>query len=304
MLKEIIKELEKENDADVELFFITRIKRKNKINYSVLTSNITENIGHEFKIIGTEKINKIIEKNSIRYVNYEPTLRPVDNTVQEINTAERKLFKDLIEHFNTIDLTNFDLKKSKNVWAYAIKFNKSGIILFKKYYPSQNLKKKGIMALLYKDGLFNDIDDNILTINREFDCIYFNGKIFILNKDNFEKIFSYMEEWLETIDQDLENLEKQNYIEDVNKLYEYCRTDSRKIRKLHQVLQSDFPVDLNKNLVQRISKDFDLELEFNENDELIIKGKDIWKILRILDDDHLNSIYSKTQYIVHSKEKK
>jgi len=304
MLKEIIKELEKENDANVELFFITRIKRKNKINYSVLTSNITENIGHEFKILGIEKIDKIIEKNKIRYVNYDPTLRPDDNTVQEINTAEINLFKDLIEHFNALDLTNFDLKKSKNVWAYAIKFNKSGIILFKKYYPSQNLKKKGILALLYRDGLFNDIDDNILTINREFDCIYFNGKMFILNKDNFEKIFSYMEEWLETIDQDLENLEKQNYIEDVNKLSEYCKTDSRKIRKLHQILQKDFPVDLDKILVQRISKDFDLELEFNENDELIIKGKDIWKILRLLDDDHLNSIYSKTQYIVHSKEKK
>ncbi len=304
MIKEIIKELKKEDDVHVELFFITRIKRTNKIKFSVLASNITKNIGHEFKIIGIEKLNKVIEKNKIRYVNYDPTLRPDDNTVQEINTAKIHHFKDLIANFKTIDLPNFDLKKSKNVWAYAIKFNKSGIILFKKYYSSQNLKKKGIMALLYRDGLFNDIKDNILTISREVDCIYFNGKIFILNKDNFEKIFSYLEEWLDTIDKNLENLEKQNCIEDVNKLTEYCKTDSRKIRKLHQILQNDFLVDLNKNLVQKISKDYDLELEFNENDELIIKKKDIWKILRILDDDHLNSIYSKVQYIVHSKEKK
>jgi len=45
-----------------------------------------------------------------------------------------------------------------------------------------------------------------------------------------------------------------------------------KIRKLHQILQSGFPVNLNKNLVRKINVDFDLELEFNENDELIIKG--------------------------------
>ena len=57
-------------------------------------------------------------------------------------------------------------------------------------------------------------------------------------------------------------------------------------------------------MVQKINRDFDLELEFNEDDEMVIKGKNIWKILRLLGDDYLNSDYSKTQYIVHSKEKK
>lgn len=304
MIETIKDKMNNVNIDKLNLFFILRAKQRNKIKYSVLQTNTTESVRRELLNIINEKLKNLISENHNKYNKYDPVVNPDDNTIQTINSDDINNFNEIRNKFNQIDLDFFNLTEFKKVWAYAISIKDPDIIFFRKFVPSQYLKKNRLIALLFKDGVFNDIADDILAIQREFDCIYYNGMIYILNKENFEMIFSYLEEWRDNIDKSISKLEEKKIIKNITEFYGNCLTDRKKVRKLHQILNSDFIEKIDNKLIQKINKDYELSLKFDSNGLLTVEQKDMWKILRLLDDDHLNSSYSYNKYIAHSKEKK
>ena len=100
----------------------------------------------------------------------------------------------------------------------------------------------------------------------------------------------------------MENI-KAGIFPDAEEILNLCKNDPRKLRKLQGILQQEFCRELDSKMANKMNDDFDLNLEINKKGEILPNSKNIWSILRILDDDLLNSFYSKIKYIVHSKEK-
>lgn len=301
MLKEIKRKLDDASPDYTGLFFITRKKRRAEIEYSVLRTKITADIGEALITIVKQQLSKLLETVDLEYIEYNPAINLDKNHVETIKREEVHYLDEILQDMNSADLNIFDMKQSKNLWAYAIKIGNSGITLFRKYTEKRILDIKGWIPLFVQNGVFNKLTDSILTIDKDIDCIYYDGKMFILDKIQFEKIFSFMDKFILEIDANICHLEEKSLVDDITALQELCKSDPRKIKKLNKVLKSDILNSLNTKRISEINRQYNLDLNFTEDGKIIVSPKNIWTVLRVLDDEYLESPMTDNKYEVHSK---
>lgn len=250
MLKEIKRKLDVASPDYTGLFFITRKKRRAEIAYSVLRTKITEDIGEALITIVRQQLSKLLETVDLEYIEYNPAINLDKNHVETIKREEVHYLDEILQDMNSADLNIFDMKQSKNLWAYAIKIGNSGITLFRKYTENG-----------YLDKFILEIDANI--------C----------------------------------HLEEKSLVDDITALQELCKSDPRKIKKLNKVLKSDILNSLNTKRISEINRQYNLDLNFTEDGKIIVSHKNIWTVLRVLDDEYLESPMTDIKYEVHSKVK-
>lgn len=301
MLKEIKRKLDDASPDYTGLFFITRKKRREEIEYSVLRTEITADIAEALITIVKQQLSKLLETVDLEYIEYNPAINLDKNHVETIKREEVHYLDEILQDMNSADLNIFDMKQSKNLWAYAIKIGNSGITLFRKYTEKRILDIKGWIPLFVQNGVFNKLTDSILTIDKDIDCIYYDGKVFILDKTHFEKIFSFMDKFILEIDANICHLEEKSLVDDITALQKLCKSDPRKIKKLNKVLKSDILNSLNTKRISEINRQYNLDLDFTEDGKIIVSHKNIWTVLRVLDDEYLESSMTDNKYEVHSK---
>lgn len=301
MLKEIKRKLDDASPDYTGLFFITRKKRREEIEYSVLRTKITADIGEALITIVKQQLSKLIETVDLEYIEYNPAINLDKNHVETIKREEVHYLDEILQDMNSADLHIFDMKQSKNLWAYAIKIGNTGITLFRKYTEKRILDIKGWIPLFVQNGVFNKLTDSILTMDKYIDCIYYDGKMFILDKTHFEKIFSFMDKFILEIDANICHLEEKSLVDDITALQKLCKSDPRKIKKLNKVLKSDILNSLNTKRISEINRQYNLDLDFTEDGKIIVSHKNIWTVLRVLDDEYLESSMTDNKYEVHSK---
>nr|AAU83516.1 hypothetical protein GZ30H9_3 [uncultured archaeon GZfos30H9] len=237
----------------------------------------------------------------LEYIEYNLAINLDKNHVETIKREEVHYLDEILRDMNSADLHIFDMKQSKNLWAYAIKIGNTGITLFRKYTEKRILDIKGWIPLFVQNGVFNKLTDSILTIDKDIDCIYYDGKMFILDKTHFEKIFSFLDKFILEIDANICHLEEKSLVDDITALQKLCKSDPRKIKKLNKVLKSDILNSLNTKRISEINRQYNLDLDFTEDGKIIVCHKNIWTVLRVLDDEYLESSMTDNKYEVHSK---
>jgi|WetSurMetagenome_2_1015567.scaffolds.fasta_scaffold20603_2 hypothetical protein len=99
-------------------------------------------------------------------------------------------------YVNTIP--NFSETALDKLHSYAIEIKQGTerIIYFRKYGKGSKISSKGL-ALILKRGKFNKLDGDVFKIDDTVDCIYYEWEgqvgIYIINRENFESIFSFYE---------------------------------------------------------------------------------------------------------------
>ncbi|MCD6145162.1 MAG: DUF4868 domain-containing protein, partial [Methanosarcinales archaeon] len=131
-----------------------------------------------------------------------------------------------------------------------------------------------------------------------------SSKVFILNRSKFESFFSFIEIYSKEIEDNKEDLERIKLIENVNEFISFCASDSRKIKKLAQILRDGKADNIDRDKIKRITTEFRLNIEFTDDGKLKPTKENIWVVLRILNDDYLKSDVTGSKYETHSKVKK
>ncbi|MBU7046196.1 MAG: DUF4868 domain-containing protein [Theionarchaea archaeon] len=305
VLERIKKKIKKASHNRIELFFITRRKtgKTNSIKYEVLQTLITKDIRRVFKRIEKGKINELLDTSKVRFVKYDPATIHDQQTVEFIDASEVQYLNQIREDMKSPDLDTFIIGGFEVPWAYAVKMDDVNLILFRKFSQSRLLQRKGWIPLFVKDGMFNRLKRLALTVDEEIDCIYDIEKnmMYIIDKKQFEDIFSFMDIFTNEIDNNKFELEKRDLVDDVDLLVKLCKTDPRKVRKLYSVLRSPGLRNLKKKEVERICYEYILDLDFTASKQMIVNMKDLWTILRVLGDDYLHSTVTNFHYEVYSK---
>jgi len=304
MLKEIKSKIEKTEPEDVRLYFITRKKTGENIEYNVLKTEITKQIGNTLLDIGKNMIDDLLGLEDLKIIDYSPLLNLEQNNIQTIDKNKVPFLDPILVDIARADLDSFDINQSRNLWAYGMKLGDSEIVMFKKYTEKRILDRKGWIPLFVSDGKFNQISGSILTIDEDIDCLVYKNKVYILNSVNFEKIFSFMDKFIEEIDASFNIIKNKNIVDDANSLQELCKSDPRKIKKLNKILKGDVVASLNLKKIKQLNKKYNLDLNFTDNGKLIVNSENIWTVLKVLDDDYLKSPTTDNKYEAHSKVKK
>lgn len=313
MLEKVIEQLKKINKENVNLFFIIRNRTKKEdevsIKYDVYKTNIKLNIAQELKKTVYTFLGNLIGSKTVNYREYKTKNLADKENIDTIGNDQIEYLEPIIKDLGKASLDSFNVDENdpKKIWTYVIKLGiEDTIFCFRKYSPSMVLERTSRLSIFYSHGAFDEFNKKILNLDKNLDCIIYKDQTYIFNTVNFEKIFSFMDLYKREIEQELGFLERTELIDDIDDFWRGCQTDPRKIKKLRRVLDEDrkFIEGLTPTKVKKIDKEYKLNLKFNKDGKITGDGKDntyLWKILQVLDDDHVVSTYSEQKYIATKK---
>lgn len=249
------------NDVSINLHYLDRCNQ-----------NKTKIIKNNYKLILNEQIRpeivdilqSVIEK--YRYKTISPYSIDIDSTevdcIHVINAKEvpfLNVFLKAIQNDNvekvTDNLSN-NIKTNMIIASYTTN-NGDRAICFTSYNPLKLFKDKKIFFMQNKYEVVN-FASNIISIPNYFDCIYIQsiGKIIIFQKQHFETIFKYKEEYISRAKSAIEIIRKTEIIKGVDiENFPYIKRE-RSIKKLANIF--------TQNKIDKVLNNFNNLVKANE----------------------------------------
>lgn len=126
----------------------------------------------------------------------------------------------------------------------------------------------------------------------------------IFNKDSFHKIFRFFEELLKTAKKTLAAIKSSVQIENFDEFEAACVGHVQMQAKLKNISNKPYLKRLKMSAIKKVIDKVGLNVKIvtkNRQEMLQFDPKDKWAILRLLDDDYLNSIMTGNTYEVTGK---
>lgn len=201
-----------------------------------------------------------------------------EDSIETIKSDKINNMKKIKKNLNKIASKNAsELNVSvTNIWGYVVTFvndkNKK-LCLFRKFTLPKAFNEKRKLSIV--NGNLKEIKDEIFILDLNIDAIELDGMTYIINKYYFERLFSFDEEYVKCVENSMDDLKKQNIIENFDEFSIRCLESSNLIRKLVYVVKEDRLKWLKKNIseAKNVIADYKLKVKI-ENNQIIYSKKD------------------------------
>jgi len=291
----MLKYLENEKLA-VNLLFVTRDKAS--AAYRAYKGNLSDDIGTVLRKICLKIVKRSYKKPKERIFNrYNASQRYTDSS-EYLDGTELEKIKPMLDMISNdvVDLKKINKNFLDGLWYYVILFDDGNktMLFYKKYSKSMVLSKGLFLALAFKAGDFDKLNKDIFRIEEKADCIFFDNKLIIRSKGNFEKIFDFFEQIKKNAEAGIKFIEEKLpfSIENFNEIKSDWMNHEIKIRKLNNIFSTKILERIDSANIELLIKDGTLKnstIKKDSEGKLILSSKDPWEILNILDDDYVKS---------------
>ena len=214
-----------------------------------------------------------------------------------------------IEPLNSlIDIDTFreDEEFIRGLRFYAIVAQPDGnepVYFFHMYTPRRILKRTGLHAFLGSKGEYDKMDERYISFEESIDCISHDGFMFVIHKDNFQKMFQILEEIRAKAQQTLQAIHSCIPIQNFDELVKACDGNITMLKKLNKIAAKPYINDLKMSDVKKIIDLIHLPVEIRviDGQETIFfdpqaKARDKFALLRVFNDDYLHSSMTGIDY--------
>ena len=294
-------------DLTTNIYMITRKKENNDFFYNIFTAETHDDIAIQLNNIFTDHLKHIFEKNKDfrEYDIDDSTNEYLQYIPQSSVSAANDIFTKIIN--NDADPFAINTEMFNNLWTYAVKIeldDNNKVVWFRKYNKSMVFKKGNLDAMFFKDGKFSKIEHDVFKVDNKVDCFIWNDEIYISQHNNFEKIFSYEDQYEAKSSEALQMIKETFSYIDHDSLKIYVEKDSSQKRKLAAILKNGVYGKYGFNEVTATIEKYGLDIEVNTNEQkLNLTPKDSRRFLKILNDDYLRSEVTKIRYESIAKRK-
>lgn len=303
-LEEILK-----SDYKISLYFVG-IRREN-IEYRKL--NLKEQLANEFKQIAATYLNEFIDginTQQVTVIDYDPGYKKESFEWERIKLDEEEFATvkeriDSIPHItNTalLELTDEPFIKSISYYILTIEtVDGISIKLFRKYLHSKELtKKKGVKAI-FNNGAYDSLEARVLMFDEKFDCFTYDGKLYISNTTYFHYIFHFYQELSKKASKIIDDIVTKIPIENVEELKSMCSTQPAMLSKIYSISRKEYFDSITLEKIQATISAFELELSL-ENGKIVFTKDKKWEVLKLLDEDYLDSMMTGNRFVSNSKQ--
>ena len=277
--------------------------------------NITVAVANHFREIADswlDKYRKANHQNDLVLKAYEAQTKPDEHEVECIALNERNGIAQQIaalrEYFD-LDLftASPEFVDSLRFYTVVIELGTEGsksVSFFRFYTPKKELGRSKSFGIFMKNGQYDSFKEGLFLFDGRFDCFSVEDTMYICNKDGFQKIFRFYELLLQTAQKTLETIEKYVPIENFNEFKQACEGHLQKIAKLKNISSKPYINKLEIKDLKKVITKYNLPIKTvgeGESEKLLFEPSDKWAILRLLDDDYLESVMTGESYEVNSK---
>lgn len=179
-------------------------------------------------------------------------------------------------------------------------------LLFRGYSPTMEISQSKKFAIAFSNGTYDKVENKLFLFDEQVDCFVWKEYMFVRNVHQFQRIFRYFEELRQKASETIDTVLKQVPVNNSDEFREACTGQLQMMAKLAGIADKDYLKTLSMQRIVAIIKEFELDIEVVK-----IKGakklvfdnhpKKRWEILKLLDDDYLNSLMTESKYEVNSK---
>lgn len=272
-----------------------------------------------------EKIQSIAHSRVRSYLeDVEEDIRGIRE--YDISDAERDtvplqyIRPDSIEYFDRyeqlLDDTGFEIASYdglSDISFQALRIsNDEGeyVIIFQKFSKRQLSGQADDLRVTEQEKEYEKFDNTVVTIPERVDCILYKNKIYVFNPKKFEDIFDYLREYETHANNVLTGIDDSDLrIHNMDDFVNSILNDRRVLRKMKSIEQRGLYDSLNRSEVENIINEFDLGIQIQTDDSgdwgiQIPDMRKKWDVIRLLDDDHLESSLTDSQYQVYGKDQR
>lgn len=256
------------------------------------------------------RLKKALDTNELVLHVYEPGAKLDAHEIEHLDLKDYQAIAQQIKTLSNLEgLENFreeeQFLRSLRFYVIVIRPQKGEpIFCFRTYSPKKEISHSNFLAATLSKGHYDRFTNHVFLFDQKIDCICRGNDMFILNKDNFQRIFRFYELLVATARKTLKFIEARVPIDDFEAFRETCEGHLQKLAKLKNIAAKPYFRSLSLSDMKRVIKRCKLSIQTvgkGRNEKLHFDTSDKWAILRLLDDDYLESVMTKKLYEVNSK---
>lgn len=146
---------------------------------------------------------------------------------------------------------------------------------------------------------YDRIKRPVFLFDEHVDAVYLRGTVFILNKANFQRIFQFFDLVKEVARETLDTIGQAVPIAGFEELKEACEGHLQMLAKLKNISEKPYLKDVTIKDVKLVIRDYGLNLEVVREggvEKVRFDPKNKWELLRLFDDDYLESTLTRRRY--------
>jgi hypothetical protein len=281
-----------------------------RIEQLQLTKDLTEEFANAAKR-AVRHYSELNRKNELALRQHDAGSKPDSHEVEYLSLADHDSVETQVNSLASlaqIPVFKIDDEFIAGLRFYAIIFqcgNNAPLYFFRIYTPKKELSRSRLFAALFGDGTFDRVKDPLFLFDHNVDCVSYNGMMYIFNKHNFEKIFRFFELVMQTAARTLATIKCHVPIANFEDLEKACTGHLQMQAKLKNIAGKPYLKKMKMADIKKVLKHFQtLGLKTamkNGKEMLVFDPKDKWALLRLLDDDYLDSLLTGEKYEVTGK---
>lgn len=269
--------------------------------------NISANLQAGFRAIAGNAL-----EDELRLIPYEPGYKPDSGEVCWIDLQQAPDIREIVRrvlNFQALVLYEQDNDFIDSLVYYAL-FGRvaaqRGTVFFRKTSEKLLLGRGASFAAVFRRGHYDTMEETVFLFDRNIDCWSDGRYMFIANVGNFERMFHYVEQLQATAQQTVDAVLQRVPISNADEFRAACTTQIRFMTKLGVIASKPYLAQIGMVDIRRAIAEHVLPVEIVQNDgqEMLVFDPDPsrrWILLKLLDDDYLNSVMTHLKYEVNSK---
>jgi hypothetical protein len=177
------------------------------------------------------------------------------------------------------------------------------ICFFRQYIPSRKLGHSLLAAVSVGQGYYDTVRPNevdVVLFDQEIDACALGNTMFVFDKEHMQRMFHFNELLTQTVEESVHILSSRITLSDTEAFSEACKRDPRKAAKLRSIIQHPYLSRLTLRNLASFIHARKLEIHI-EHEMIIFEPETVWTLLRLLNDDFLESHLTGERYEVTAK---
>jgi hypothetical protein len=281
-----------------------------KIEQLQITRELTEEFANAARQT-VKRYSELKSKDDLVLQQYDAGSKPDAHEVEYLDLTDHETIETQVKSLSSLaDIPVFKIDDQfiAGLRFYAIVFQcqkNPPLYFFRSYTPKKELSRSHLFAALFDEGTFDRIKDPLFLFDDKVDCLSHDRAMFLFNKHNFEKIFRFFELVMKTAAQTLATIKAHVPIANFDELERACSGHLQMQAKLKNIAGKPYLKRMKIVDIKKVLQAFpSLAVKTTKKDGkemLLFDPKDKWALLRLLDDDYLDSVLTGQKYEVTGK---
>jgi hypothetical protein len=243
----------------------------------------------------------------LRVVPYDVGHRPDDSEIIGLRIGDVDGLGEFRESIRGDDLDSFDSgtanRRKLLLNGVVLGRGADSVVCLQQFSSRQILKRDTILYLIHQHGVYRQLEEDGFSFDLNFDLFLSGDSVFARNKSVLERVMRYMDQVRQFAETHARSMAAKIPLSNPDVFVRACCSDLRMAAKVASIVRRPTFASLTVPRIRRHVTHHGLTIPVDDGGRFVFSNapEERWQLLKLLDDDYLDSQLTDAKYEVNSK---